>query len=75
MKNLLEILSTIRSDIDFTQTKDLIDDGILDSFDVVMLVGEINEAFDISIGVDNLVPENFNSITAMMRLITRLQNE
>jgi len=75
MEKLLEILSDVRPDVDFTQTKDLIDDGILDSFDIVMLVGEINEAFDISIGVENLVPENFNSVEAMMRLITRLQNE
>ena len=53
----------------------MIDDGILDSFDIVTTVGEINEAFDVEISVDDLSPENFNSADAMLELINRLQEE
>jgi len=75
MEKLLGILSNVRPDIDFSKTNQLIDNGVLDSFDIVMLVGELNEEFDIKIGVENLVPENFNSADAMKELISRLQNE
>jgi acyl carrier protein len=74
MKKLLEILSNVRPDIDFSTTRNLIDDGILDSFDIVMLVGELNQEFEIRIGVENLIPENFNSANAIMALINRLQS-
>lgn len=75
MNKLLEILSDVRPDIDFSQTNLLVEDGILDSFDIVMLVGELNEAYEIKIGVEDLVPENFNSVDAIMNLINRLKDE
>jgi acyl carrier protein len=75
MNELLNILSDVRPDVDFSQTELLVEDGILDSFDIVMLVGEINEAYDIKIGVEDLVPENFNSVDAIMNLINRLKDE
>ena len=53
----------------------LITDGILDSFDIVALVGELNDAFDIEIKPNNLVPDNFNSAKAMLALIEQLQDE
>ncbi len=53
----------------------LFDDGILDSLDVVSLVSEIDDAFDVEISVVDLRPENFNSVEAMMALIERLQEE
>jgi len=75
MERLLDLLSTLKPDIDFTKNIKLIDDDILDSFDIVNIVGEINDIFDIQIGVEDLLPENFNSINAMMKLIERLQDE
>ena len=75
MEKLLRILSEIRPEVDFQTDAKLIDDGILDSIDIIALVGEINERFDIQIGVENLLPENFNSAHAMMEMIERLQNE
>jgi len=75
MERLLTILSNVRPDVDFSKTNQLIDNGVLDSFDIVMLVGELNEEFGIKIGVEDLVPENFNTTDSMMALITRLQNE
>ena len=75
MEQLLEILEELRPDVDFENEKQLITDGILDSFDIVSLVGELNDAFDIEIQVGNLVPDNFNSIEGMMALIEKLQDE
>ena len=72
MEKLLEILSQLRPDVDFEDNKALIDDGVIDSFDIVALVGEINEEFDVDIGVEHLLPENFNSVDAMLALIGRL---
>ena len=71
----MEILNDLRPDVDFEAAKRLIDDEILDSFDIVSLVGELNDAFDIDINVEDLLPENFNSPAAMIELITKLQNE
>lgn len=74
MEKLLEILSDLRPDVDFITTDRLIDDHILDSFDIVSLVGEINDRFNVEIGVEHLLPANFNSADAMMKLIEELQN-
>jgi acyl carrier protein len=73
MDKLLKILLGLHPEIDFTKNDYLIDDGILDSFDIVTLVGELNDTFDIEIGVEDLLPENFNSPAAMLKLIERLQ--
>ena len=74
-EELLEILEELRPDVDFETETSLITGGILDSFDIVALVGELNEAFDIEIKPNNLVPENFNSVDAMLALIEQLQDE
>ena len=71
--HVLEILKDIRSDIDFEGEAKLIDDGILESLDIVAIVGEFNDEFDIEISVEDLTPENFNSVDAMVELITKAQ--
>ena len=75
MEKLLQILTELRPDVDFSNNFKLIDEGIIDSFDIITLVGELKETFDIEIGVENLLPENFNSAEAMLKMIERLQNE
>ena len=72
-EKLLALLEDVRPDVDFEKEKLLIDGSILDSFDIITIVQEMNEAFDIDIDVDLLEPENFNTIEAMMELITKLQ--
>ena len=72
-EKILEILSGIRSDIDFENSTKLIDDGLLESLDIVSIVGEFNDEFDIEISVEDLLPENFDSVDAMVELITRAQ--
>ena len=75
MDQVMQILSAVRPDVDFTRETALIDDGILDSFDIVALVGDLNDAFDIEITVEELEPENFNSAQAIFELVTRLMEQ
>ncbi|WP_130836665.1 acyl carrier protein [Lachnoclostridium sp. Marseille-P6806] len=74
-EELLEILQDVRPDVDFEKEQKLIGDGILESFDIISLVSELNDAFDIEITPRELKPENFNSLDAMLALIQRLQEE
>lgn len=75
MDKLLELLKGIRPDVDFVNATKLIDDGVLDSFDIISIVNELNEAYDIEIDVEDLEPDNFNTVAAMLQLIETLQNE
>ncbi len=75
LNRIHEILADCCPDVDFTAEAALVDDGILESLDIVMIVNEFAEEFDVRIGVDDLLPENFNSPEAMMALIQRLQGE
>ena len=72
MDKLIDILTSLHPDVDFRTTTDLIDDGILDSLDIVTLVTEIDAEFDVTIPAEEIVPENFNSAEALMALIERL---
>ena len=72
---LLEILNELRPEINFEVETQLIDDEVLDSFDMVSLIGEINDNFEVEVSFDDIDAENFNSVDAMLRLIQRLQEE
>ncbi len=73
MDKLLEILQGIRPDVDFVNETELIDEGILDSFDVVSIISEIDDAFGVQIRINELDPENFNSVEAIWSLIQKLK--
>ncbi|KXL53428.1 D-alanine--poly(phosphoribitol) ligase subunit 2 [Anaerotignum neopropionicum] len=75
METLLKILAELRPDVDFEENKELVDSGELDSFDIVSLVGELCEAYEIQIGAEDIIPENFNSVEAIMALVKRLQED
>ena len=72
---MLEILKSIRSDVDFENEERLVDDGIIDSFDVVSIVGELCDEYDITITVDMMEPENFNSAKAILALVESILDE
>lgn len=74
MDELLNILAEVNSDVDYETCDTLVDDGIFDSFDIVSLVGELNDTFDIDITPVDIIPENFNSAEAMWEMIERLQD-
>ena len=69
MEQLLKTLNETCPGIDFEKETALIDDGILESLDIVSIVGEIMDEFGVELNVDDLLPENFNSARAMMDLI------
>ncbi len=74
-EKLLALLEDIRPDVEFEKETRLIDDGVLDSFDIISIVQEMNEAFDVDIDVEDLEPYNFNTVDAMLELIAKLQAE
>ena len=73
-KQIIEILSEICPGIDFETETALIDDDLIDSLDIVAVVTELMEAFDVELGVDDLTPENFNSVEAIEELIESKQS-
>ena len=75
MEALLNILEGLHPEVDFETCNTLIDDKILDSFDIVTLVAEIDAEFDVAIPAEELVPENFNSAQALFALIEKLLDD
>lgn len=75
MNELLELLKRVKPGVDFENNKSLIDDEILDSFDIVSIVAAINDEFDIEITAKDILPENFNSLENMYNLILKLEEE
>ena len=71
-EKVLKILTNLRPDVDFENETALVSDEILDSFDIVSLVAELNTEFDVTIGADDLEEENFNTVDAMVELIDSL---
>ena len=71
-EEILEILMGMHPEVDFETEDSLIDSRVLDSFDIVSLVVELTERFDIEIGPEELTPENFNSIDAIVELVGKL---
>lgn len=72
-EKLMAILEEVRPDIEFEEETQLIDEGVLDSLDILTIVTAIGETFGVDIDIDDLEPENFNSVEAMLALIKKLQ--
>ena len=75
MEELIEILKELHSDIDYEKCNTLIDESILDSFDIVTIVAEVDDRIGVTIPADEITTENFNSAQALWDLIQRLDNE
>lgn len=75
MDEILEILDGLGLDADFENCTTLVDDGILESLDIVTIIAELSDAFDITIPARDIVPENFNSAEAMLGMVNRLLDE
>ena len=74
-ETLFRILADLHPDVDFETNESLIDEGVLDSLDIVTLISEINAELDITVPAEEIIPENFNSAKAMLALIEELQDE
>ena len=75
MDEILDILEGLDLDVDFETCDTLIDDGVLASLDIVSIIAELSEEFDITIPARDIVPENFNSAEAMYAMVRRLMDE
>ncbi len=75
MDTILEILSGLHPEVNFETCNTLIDDRIIDSFDIVTIVSEISDEFDITVPVEEIVPKNFNSAKALYAMVERLIEE
>ena len=75
METILSILKDLHEDVDFENCTTLIDDEILDSFDIITVITEISNEFDVEIPADRIVPENFNSAAALAALVESLEED
>lgn len=75
MEELIEILEDINPEVDYRACGDLVDSGILTSFELVFLVTQIQDAFGVKIPPAMIVPENFNSAQAIYRMIRYLEED
>ena len=75
MCQIREILTELHPDVDFDSHTRLIDDNVIDSFDIITLVAEINDRLECTIPPEELIPENFNSYKQIKALVTRLLEE
>ena len=74
MNELLEILKNVNEDIDFENCTDLVDGGVLSSFDILQIISTLNDEYDISIPPAEIIPQNFNSAEALYNMVCRLQD-
>jgi len=75
MDELIRMLEELHPDIDFSTAEGLVDRKVLDSFDIITIITEVSEEFGVVIPAEEILPENFNSASALHSLIERLENE
>ena len=74
-EQIIEILEDIQPEADYETCQTLIDDHILTSLDVLSLVAELQDEFDVTIPTVEIIPSNFNSVDAIAAMVERLQEE
>ena len=72
-EKVIAILNEVKPTRDLSGIEDIIEGGYLDSFELMSLISLLSEGFEVEIGVDEIVPENFNSVAAMVAMVERLQ--
>ena len=72
-EKVIAILNEVKPTRDLSDIEDIIEGGYLDSFELMSLISLLSEGFDVEIGVDEIVPENFNSVAALVAMVERLK--
>lgn len=75
MQDLLELLKEVLPHVDWESEEGLVDDGLLNSIDIITIISEITDEYDITISADEMQAENFNSVQAIYEMIKRLEEE
>jgi acyl carrier protein len=75
MDSIIEILSKIRPEIDYRSSCDYVVDGLLDSFDIIVLVADLDEFFNISIPGSEIIPENFRNAETILHLAQKYESQ
>lgn len=72
-EQIIKILNQVKPGVDYENEKELISNEVIASFDLIMLVSLLNNEFDINISVGDLIPENFENIESIEKLINSLK--
>lgn len=72
-EQVMSILKEIKPTKDLSEVTDIIDGAYLDSFELMSLIANLGDAFGIEIDVDEIMPENFNSVDAIAAMVARLK--
>ncbi|SFB16760.1 hypothetical protein SAMN05216249_11163 [Acetitomaculum ruminis DSM 5522] len=75
IEKVIEVLNEVKPGVDFSKENDLVERHILSSMEIVMLVSELSEEFDVDIPLPEVVPENFYSAQTIAKLIERMEDE
>lgn len=73
IKQLIELLTDINEDVDFANETALVDDGLIDSFDITAIITALDETYGVRIEASEIEPENFNSVEAILETVKRYQ--
>ena len=73
-ESILQILNTVKPNVDFSAETQIIDKGLLESFDIIRLVSLLSEEFDVEFTAAELIPENFNSVDAIEAIVRELED-
>jgi acyl carrier protein len=71
MEEVVKILNELKPEYDFSEERDFIENGLLDSFDIVILVSKLDSTYSISIEGTEIIPENFNSLESIKNLLNK----
>lgn len=75
LDHMIELLGDVKGNVDYENCTTLVDDRVLDSFDILSIISSINDEFDVSVPAKDIVPDNFNSAQAMLDTVKRLVDE
>ena len=74
MKEIVELLNEVKPGFDYESETALVDDGILDSLDIISVIAEISDCFDVEVSSEYITPENFNSADAIQKMIMEIKD-
>lgn len=75
LNDMIELLGGVRNDIDYQREDSLVDGRVFDSFDILSVIAAIDDELDITVPAREIIPENFNSASALLAMVQRLSDE